>query len=271
MDAFGDTSIRMGKGDKFVVSQFCTKCGAALGDGAQFCARCGAAVTTGPAPAVVTGAPPPPDFSVPPPPPLSLADSLGVGFTRNFLIQHLLVGPKHSYRVMSRQKAHLFTIGENLHAERQAIWDTFIRPATGGTRSGGAFRWIEAPTYTAIWGLEDRENNLRGAFRLGYRSGLEDALLTDASGTPIVEVHISFGMESFEATAALPNGLPVLSCKGSRLHHNFTIQEPRGAEVAKLHEDYVSARGTYNLDILGSIDPVYPILLAVLIDNSKGK
>jgi len=267
----------MGEGDGDVAPEFCTKCGAALSDGAQFCASCGTAVVSGtagppgPSPSSAAGAPPPPDFSLPPPPPVSLASLLGIGSTRDFLIQHLLVGPKHSYRVMSRQKAHLFTIGENVHAERQAIWDAFFRPATGATRSGVAFRRIEAPTYTAIWGLEDRENNLRGAFTLGYRGGMEDAVLTDASGTPILEVHISFGMESFEATAALPNGLPVLACKGSRLHHNFALQDPRGAEVAKLHEDYVSARGTYNLDILGSIDPVYPILLAVLIDNSKGK
>jgi uncharacterized protein YxjI len=71
------------------------------------------------------------------------------------------------------------------------------------------------------------------------------------------------------ATAALPDGRPLFEVRGNTVRHNFSVHGPAGEELAKIHEDWASVRDTYNLDIVGNVDPLAPLIFAILIDNEK--
>jgi uncharacterized protein YxjI len=259
-----------------MAAAFCMKCGAAVPPEAQFCAACGAPVTTpqGAPPAPLPSDPPPPPpaaaapNSVPSPP---LAQVLGVQGARKFLLQHLLVGARHSYRVMDHEKRHLFSVGENVREERQALWNNFVHPAQPG-QPAVQFHWgagLQVPP--SFWGIEDAAGNLRGRLSLQAENGRMVATLADATGNAQMAVNVVRGMASLTAQAAGPDGRPTLEARGNLMHHNFAIHDAGGAEVAKIHESYVSARDTYNLDLVGNVDPVSATVFAILIDHFKGK
>ena len=61
----------------------------------------------------------------------------------------------------------------------------------------------------------------------------------------------------------------MFTTRGNLLRHNFSIHDPTGGEEAKVHEAWASVRDTFNLDLVGEIDPLCPIILAILIDREK--
>ncbi len=63
----------------------------------------------------------------------------------------------------------------------------------------------------------------------------------------------------------------MLGTSGNLLRHNFRIQDAGGNEVARVHEAWVAVRDTYGVEMVGSLDPVYPLVFTILIDFEKVK
>jgi uncharacterized protein YxjI len=294
-----------------MASTFCMSCGASLPAGAQFCAGCGTAVAgapaaanapastvatnapaapmapTGPsAPAAMSGPAPPSGPVTPPPPGPPLSALLGAQNARKFMVQHLLVGPSHSYRVMDHEKHHLFSLGENVREEERANWSSIMnrnpaprlppptgRPGTTESHLSVQSGWGHTGTGTAhsFWALEDARGSVKGSLALGIATGQTMATLADGNGAVQLLVHVHRGPMSIDAQATTADGRPLLEAKGSLMHHNFELRDGSGAEVAKVHESYISARDTYDVDVVGSADPVHAVVMAILIDHLKGK
>jgi uncharacterized protein YxjI len=49
------------------------------------------------------------------------------------------------------------------------------------------------------------------------------------------------------------------------------IKDPGGRDLAKVHEAWVAVRDTYNVDMMGNIDPLYPLVFTTRIDFEKVK
>lgn len=247
---------------------FCPKCGSPLSPGAQFCSNCGSPLpTASDAEATSSIAEP---FS-PPPAERPLAVLLGVQNTRRFLLQHLLIGPKHSYRVMNVENVRLFTVGENLAAERQARWDNFVHPARPGEpRFKVTWGAASVPPQVDYWGLEDFAGNLRGALSLEIRRGQGTATLTDAAGATVLTVAVTRHPTSITAEASDATGRPILEARGDLFHLHFSIHDVSGAEVARVHEAAASLRDTYTLDLVGNVDAVHAAVFTILVDHYKG-
>jgi hypothetical protein len=210
---------------------------------------------------------------------------LGAQSARKFMVQHLLVGPSHSYRIMDHEKHHVFTVGENVRQERQANWNSFmnrnpaLQAAPGEWNPGTAephlmvqSGWGHAggPIHS-FWGLEDAHGSLKGSLALNIQTGGSNATMADENGAVQLLVQVHRGPMSIDAKATTADGQPLLEAKGSLMHHNFELRDGSGAEVAKVHESYLSARDTYDVDLVGPADPVHAVVMAILIDHFKGK
>lgn len=266
-----------------MASQFCSACGAALPPGAAFCAGCGQPVgapPTGPSSVVPTPpfAPPPPNdpgagplpptASVapmsPPGPPLGVV--LGLEGQRKFLLQHELLGGRRNYRVLDHEKHHLFTVRENSAEEMEARQAT---PVTGPTPG---FHWgrSEPPTKLFVWSVADPSGTEQGRILVQEHGSSIVANLLDGSGRPVLAVRVDRGgMGGLDAKAVYPDGRTMFEARGNLLRHTFAIHDEAGAEVAKIHEAFVSVRDTFHLDVLRAIDPLCPLVFAVLIDGEK--
>jgi len=260
-------------------AQFCTKCGIPLPPDARFCSACGAPVpgATG-SPGGAGGAPPaaPPVLDLTPPagptaatrPPdvSGLRTALGLQGKRNFLLQHEMLTGGWCYRVLDQEKRLLFTARES---RAEAISENLfagIRLFAGGTL---AFHWV----------LSDAAGNARGLITVEVTSAGEVSTLSDSTGAPLLTVTIGrttrggarvyVVTHGFTATATLPDGRRWLEAKGNLMRHDFSIQDLSGTEVAKIHEAWASVRDSYNLDLVGNVDPLYPLIFAILIDRGK--
>jgi uncharacterized protein YxjI len=241
------------------------KCGKPLPAGAQFCQGCGAPVPgaapdAGPAP----GAPPPP----PPPPPspgVPLAQALGVGQLRSFLVQHQFFSNGRSYRVMSPEKQHLFTVRENFQQESQQ------NSMLGGILSSQGIGWGQRfGTQTFAWTVQDATGTVRANVTFRMSGGQSQATLVETSGSPLLTINLDRGlMNKLTATALTPQGQPVFQTQKNLIHHNFEVKDTSGREIAKVHEAFASARDTYRVDLSAPIDPVGPLIFAILIDREK--
>ena len=279
-----DKSITPAYGPPRMASQFCMSCGQPLASGAQFCANCGNRVSQapsapGPASLALGGTPGPsgglaspaaPATVAPPAPAPSISEQLGLQNVRRFLLQHLLVGPKHSYRVMDLEKRHLFTLGENVREDRQVGWQQLLGHIPGGSVPMVSFGGVDHPG-TSYWVIDDMAGNIHGTLTLQLSGHTAMCTLADASGTPTLVVNVTHHPLKIEANATSSDGRPMLEARGNLLHHNFSIHDASGAEVAKIHEAWASVRDTYNLEMVGNVDPLSAIVFAVLIDHYKGK
>jgi hypothetical protein len=258
-------------------------CGQPLATGANFCVGCGRAVPS-PAPAAPGGSPPTPpggatanapapSFGSPATPaavsPASggaaLAAALHLAGVRNFLLQHQLVSAGRNYRVLDREKHHLFTVKEDLRQELRA---NFL----SGMGQGPGFRMgpIALGTRTSSWTILDSAENPRGVITIQVAGYNAVSTLADAAGTPLLAITVARGMVGgLTATAALPGGPAILQARGNLLRHNFSIQDPAGQEVAKIHEAWASVRDSYNLDLVGNADPLAILIFAIMIDREK--
>jgi uncharacterized protein YxjI len=245
---------------------FCPKCGKPLPEGAQFCTVCGSPIpAAGATPPAGQGLPPSPP---PPPPPPSgppLTDVLGLRGGRNFLLQHELTGVGRSYRVLTPDKRHLFTVKENL---RQEMRSNFMGGLLGqqGTGIGG----MALAHRTFAWTVHDAAGNLRANITFQISGYHAVSTLTDSAGAPVLVVNVDRGLVGgLAATAGLPDGRPLFQTHGNLIRHNFSITDPSGRELAKIHEAFASLRDTYNLDLVADVDPLGPLIFAILIDREK--
>jgi len=203
-----------------------------------------------------------------PAPPLS--EQLGLTAGRKFLLQHVLIGPQHSYRVLDAEKRHLGSFGENISAERQAAFQRLFHPPAMSPGQHLAVMW-GPPERVAYWTIDDGAGQPRGTAVMEYRGRDGQTTICDAQGTPSLVLRTSrSGLSGLAATVALPDGRPLLEARGSLMHHEFSIHDAVGAEVAKVHEAWASVRDTFAVDLVGNADPLGVLMLAVVIDHFKG-
>lgn len=273
-----------------MATQFCTNCREPLAAGALFCAACGSPTrgTTpetaqapstpdpdggtpsaassdatgsncGPttSPGALSGVP-----SVEPP----LGSVLGLQGVRNFLLQHELLSGGRNYRVLNHEKRHLFTVREDV---RQELVEGFLGEPAGpahGFHLGRAAHQVPS----IAWTVADAAGNPRGTIQIQASGNAAVSTLANGSGTPILSVNVERSMVGgVSATAAFPDGRAMFAARGNLMRHDFSIHDPSGAEVAKIHEAWASMRDTYNLDVVGSVDPLCPLIFAILIDREK--
>lgn len=274
-----------------MAAQFCMACGKPLPPDAQFCFSCGAAVGTaapnaagtssgpgpgGPSPTGATSAPPPP----PPPPPgapgvagpdattarLALGSALGLQGGRTFLLQHQLVSGGRNYRVLDHEKRHLFTVRENY---LQDVRSNFLGGMVQQNTGFGIGR-LGMGTRNLSWAVLDSGGNPRGSITIQMSGYSAASTLSDATGVPLLNVTVSRGVVGkLTATASSPDGRPMFQTEGNQIRHNFSIHDPTGKEVAKIHEAWASVRDTYGLDLVGNADPLCALVFAILIDREK--
>jgi uncharacterized protein YxjI len=264
-----------------MASTFCTNCGKPLTAGSAFCMACGAPVSgaAGPsAPAGTPAAPAPPTGFAPPPPPgagapaswgsspgaeaagPSLGALLGLEGKRQFVVQHQMLSLGHSYRVMDHEKRHLFEVRGNATQE--------LKSNLLGSLAGTLGQRSINMTYSLI----NSQGVVVGTFEKQGGPYQSVFTLTDSQGRPWVTVTLARGgFGGITATAVYPDGRPMMETKGNLMRHDFKIHDPSGAELAKVHEAWAAVRDTYNIDLLGNIDPLYPLAFAILIDYEKVK
>lgn len=254
-----------------MAAQYCSGCGAPLPIDAQFCPGCGKPTgagvpSSGPAAPGPGPAPPPPplDFSPAPGPPLGSV--LGVEGGRSFLLQHQIGSFGRNYRVLDREKRHLFTVREDVGQELRANLFGGMGSQASGFHLGPAFGGTRSFTWTVL----DSAGTPRGTITIQVSRGNAVSTLADSTGASVLAVNVQRGgLGGMVATAAFPDGRPMYEAKGNLIHHNFSIHDPSGREVAKIHEAFVSVRDTYSLDVVGNVDPLLPLIFAILIDREK--
>jgi uncharacterized protein YxjI len=170
---------------------------------------------------------------------------------------------------MDHEKHHLFTIqgdvGQNFQANMIA---NFVSNETRNSYEAKIAARSVDMTYTLV----DAQGVPLGTFN--KRGGPNNSMftLTDGQGQPRVTVALERGMMGgITATAMYPDGRPMMQTHGNLMRHDFMIKDPNGRDLAKVHEAWASVRDTYNLDLLGDIDPLFPLAFAVLIDYEKVK
>lgn len=255
---------------------FCVSCGQALQPGATFCTACGAAVAppaqtdpTQVAPSPDAMAPPPPPPPTPPPEPLApLSQQLGLEAHRYFLLQHELVVMAHTYRVLDREKQHLFTVRETAH-KNQAV--TFGAPL-GEAHMGIQRAQVGPGEHDSVWEILDPSSAYIGGITIRERGGQAVCSVVDAAGAAHVFVHIGHsGLDKLEARADSPTGQFLFQAMGTTFSHNFELHSSEGRELAKVHEAWASMRDTFVVEITGPVDHFFPIVFAILLDDDKGR
>jgi len=173
----------------------------------------------------------------------------------------------HSYRVMDASKNHLFTVrgdtGQNLTSNAL------------GSLMGGSDSYLGRMASRSVnmtYSLVNPQGSVLGSIRKEGGANRSQFTLVDSVGQPCVLVTLERGlMGGITAAAVSPDGRPMLQTGGNLLRHNFMIKDPGGKDLAKVHEAWVAVRDTYNIDMLGSIDPLYPLVFTILIDFEKVK
>ena len=185
---------------------------------------------------------------------ISFETLLGLRGIRQFLVQRAMLPARAEYRVMDLEKRVLFLVARNVAMD---------------------FRAHLKGNMDLTYSLEDPRGVLLGTFTTSFGQGWSGRgsltfTLTDLIGRPSLSIALHRGATGgITATAAFPDGRPMMQVQGNAIRHNFVIQDPAGGELARVHEDWVSVRDTYGLEIVGAIDPLYPIAFAILLEFEK--
>jgi uncharacterized protein YxjI len=195
--------------------------------------------------------------------PATLSEALGVLGRRNFLVQHIVISLGHSYRVMDAEKRHLFTVegnpGQNLAG---AAVESFFD-------SGYVGRAL-ARSVDMSYALVDAMGTRWATLHKQGSSNHATFTLVDNAARPWLVIRLARSLiGGIEATAVYPDGRPMMSTAGNLIRHNFAIRGPAGQDLAKVHQQWVAIRDTYNVDLVADIDPLYPIVYSVAIDYEK--
>lgn len=269
-----------------MATQFCVGCGSPLPLDAQFCTNCGRPVAVAPptSGSTVPPAAPLPGGGIAGNPPSSaaslttrtqtmaapapgLSERLGLRGHGNFLVQHEILSVGHSYRVMDAGKNHLFTVRGDV---RQNLGSNALGGLLGGT--GSYLGRIAARSVNMTYSLVNAQGAVLGSIQKEGGANRSQFTLMDSAGQRCVVVTLERGlMGGITATAVSPDGRPMLQSGGNLVRHNFMIKDPGGRDLAKVHEAWVAVRDTYNVDMMGNIDPLYPLVFTILIDFEKVK
>jgi len=168
--------------------------------------------------------------------------------------------------VLDHEKRHLFTVRENSAQELEArLSQPAYRPPTGFY-----FGRLTPPTREFVWTVADSAGNAQGSILIQEHGNAAVSNLLNSAGLPVLAVNIEHGpLGGLDARAVHPDGRALFEARGNLLRHTFSIHDPSGAEVAKIHEAFVSIRDAYNLDVIGPVDPLCPLIFAILIDREK--
>ncbi len=173
----------------------------------------------------------------------------------------------HSYRVMDAEKRPLFTVRGNVGQN--------VRGNLLGSLAGGSDSYLgrmAARSVDMSYLLTDPEGQPRG--QIAKSGGANESVFTlsDPTGRELVRVNLKRSLiGGVSATAVAPDGRPLFGTSGNLLRHNFAIQDGSGAVVARVHEAWVAVRDTYRLDLEQDVDPLLPLVFAVVIDFEKEK
>ncbi|HYA11037.1 MAG TPA: hypothetical protein VEH10_05150 [Thermoplasmata archaeon] len=193
---------------------------------------------------------------------------LGLEGSRNFLVQHELLSGGRNYRILNHEKRHLFTVREDVREELAEN----VLGGSAATRSGFRIGQVAPGTRVFAWTVADAQGTAQGAITIQVHGLRALSTLVDGAGTPLLAVQVEKSLVGgLSATAAFPDGRAMFTAHGNLLRHNFSIRDPSGGEVAKIHEAWASVRDTYNLDVTGAVDPLFPIVFAILVDREKAE
>jgi hypothetical protein len=170
---------------------------------------------------------------------------------------------------LNHEKKHLFTVKENV---RQELVSNVLNRNVSQRQPGFSFQMGVQPaqTQTFVWVVADSTDVPQAQITIQVTGSAAVSTLSDSAGTPVLAVSVSRSqLGGLHATAAFPDGRAMFQTHGNLLRHNFSIQDPSGKDVAKIHEAWASVRDTYSLDMEGDIDPLCPLVFAVLIDREK--
>lgn len=190
-------------------------------------------------------------------PPLSTV--LGLLGSTQFLLQHASVVGARRYLVLGRDKRPQFQLQEDPALEGEGI------VSGEGAGLGGTFR-------PRVWNLSDPAGTFCGRVTVQESASSVDAMLEDVAGGPVVHLAIDRGSgEAITAEATYPDGRPMLSARGSFASHNFVIHDPSGGEVARIHEAWASVHDAFGVELVGPVDPVAALILALMIDRERAE
>jgi hypothetical protein len=245
-----------------MAAKYCATCGQLLPVGATGCTSCGTpAAPVSPTLDLAGPVLASPSSGGPP-----LESILGLGGHRYCLLQHELATLGHTYRVMDREKNHLFTIHEGARREEGRHFEV----AGEGSQPGFHRMTVSPGESSAQWAVVDSGSNVRGSISVQIRGNHAMSSLTDEAGNAVVFVDIEkSGFDKLTAHALYPDGRPMFEGRGTMFGHNFSIHAPTGEELAKTHEAWGSVHDTYVLEILGQVDHLSPLVFAILIDSEK--
>ena len=168
---------------------------------------------------------------------------------------------------MDPEKNHLFTVNGNA---QQNLGASALGTVVGG--SGSYFGRMVTRSQAMSYTLDNAQGATLGSVVKEGGANQARFTLLDAAGRAWVVVGMDRGlMGGITAHALGPDGRPMFSTSGNLLRHNFSIRDPAGGEVAKVHEAWVAIRDTYNVDMVGPVDPLYPLVFTILIDFEKVK
>jgi len=196
-----------------------------------------------------------------------LSELLGLRGRGNFLVQHEIISLGHSYRVMDAGKKHLFSVRGDVG---QNLGGNALGNLLGGSDS--YMGRMAARSVNMTYSLVNAQGAVLGSIQKDGGANHSQFTLMDSAGQRCVVVTLDRGlMGGITATAVSPDGRPMLQTGGNLVRHNFMIKDPGGKDLAKVHEAWVAVRDTYNVDMMGSIDPLYPLVFTILIDFEKVK
>jgi uncharacterized protein YxjI len=168
---------------------------------------------------------------------------------------------------MDTEKRHLFTVRGNA-AQNQS--SNMLGGLMGGSDS--YLGRLAARSTNMSYELVNSSGTAIGSILKEGGANQSTFTLADSSGQRLFAITLQRGvMGHITATAVGPDGRPMLQTSGNLERHNFAIKDSGGSELAKVHEAWVAVRDTYNVDMIGSIDPLYPLVFSILIDFEKVK
>ncbi|MGA8604977.1 MAG: hypothetical protein WB788_07975 [Thermoplasmata archaeon] len=168
---------------------------------------------------------------------------------------------------MDPEKRHLFTVQGNTG---QNLTGNAIGRMMGGSDS--YLGRLAARSTNMTYTLLDANDTGIGVILKEGGANQSTFTLADSAGQRLFVIMLQRGvMGGITATAAGADGRPMLQTSGNLIRHNFMIKDSGGTDLAKVHEAWVAVRDTYNVDMIGSIDPLYPLVFTILIDFEKVK
>lgn len=192
---------------------------------------------------------------------------MGLVGQRSFLVQHQIMSFGHSYRVMDAQQRHLFAVQGNTN---QNLSGNILGTLAGGSDS--YFGRMAARSVNMSYTLVNPAGAVFGTILKEGGANQSTFTLVDPQGQRWVVVQLNRGMMGgITAAAMAPTGQPMMQTSGNLMRHNFMIKGAGGEDLAKVHEAWVAIRDTYNVDLMGNIDPLFPLVFTILIDFEKAK